>query len=225
MPSPTLPIPEMSDPSTLSRTPSLTMARIRERLAGRVPHAASLDSSVGEIALAPDARSGRAAVALIIRADAGRGPEILFIRRAEHPQDPWSGHMAFPGGREEPSDGNLLQTAYRETREEVALDLAIRAELIGQLDGLPAIARGQRTGLTISPFVFELRDQAELTLNGEVAEAVWAPLEPLFTGERATTFPYDIAGQHVELPAHEVAGRLVWGLTHRMLEGLFALLR
>src|SRR5687767_9515898 len=43
------------------------------------------------------ALSSRAAVALILR-DGKAGIELLFIRRAEHPQDPWSGQMAFPGG-------------------------------------------------------------------------------------------------------------------------------
>jgi hypothetical protein len=62
-------------------------------------------------------------------------------------------------------------------------------------------------------------------LNGEVSEVLWAPLWPLFRGELATTFAYEIGGQQLELPAHDVSGRMVWGLTHRMLETLFVLLR
>ena len=178
----------------------------------------------------PELGTLRAAVALIVRQHDERGPEVLFIRRAEHPRDPWSGHMAFPGGREEPSDGELLQTAIRETREEVSLDLSAHAALLGRLQELPAMARGKPVGLTITPFVFELARTAspaelELTLNGEVSEAVWAPLEPLLLGQRTTSFTYDLAGPRVELPAFDVAGRVVWGLTHRMLESLFALLR
>jgi len=215
----------MADPSTVLRTPEFSMPLIRERVGGRVPRPALLDTTVSDVPAAPNAKSRRAAVAVIIRVDGENGPEVLFIRRSEHPQDPWSGHMAFPGGREEPHDADLLQTALRETREEVALDLEAHAQLLGRLDELPAVARGRRTGLTIAPFVFELTGSSALELNGEVAEVVWAPLEPLFQGERATTYPYDIAGQHFELPAHDVAGRIVWGLTHRMLESLFALLR
>jgi 8-oxo-dGTP pyrophosphatase MutT (NUDIX family) len=202
----------------------LAMPLIRERLAGRLPRSALLDSTVSVLPEAPNASTRRAAVAAILR-NAALGPELLFIRRAEHPNDPWSGHMAFPGGREEPGDGDLLATVVRETREEIALDLERSAALIGRLDELPAVARGRRTGLTIAPYVFELTGQVSLEGNYEVAEILWAPLAPLFRGELATTFPYEVAGQRVELPAHKVDGRLVWGLTHRMLEGLFQLLR
>ena len=64
--------------------------------------------------------------------------------------------MAFPGGREDPGDVDLLSTAVRETLEELALDLNYHARLIGRLDDLPAVARGRRTGMSIAPFVFEL---------------------------------------------------------------------
>ncbi|MDB4975079.1 MAG: hypothetical protein JWN48_3420 [Myxococcaceae bacterium] len=210
----------------MKRKPTFSMSLIRERVSGRIAHSLSLDSTITQIEPeSAGSRARRAAVALIIRPQGVHGPEVLFIRRAEHPQDPWSGHMAFPGGREEPSDGDLLQTAIRETREEVSLDLVGQARLLGRLDELPAVARGRRIGLTIAPYVFELTGSPALQLNGEVAEVVWAPLEPLFEGQLATTFAYEIAGQRLELPAHDVAGRVVWGLTHRMLESLFALLR
>ncbi|HEY6877104.1 MAG TPA: CoA pyrophosphatase [Polyangiales bacterium] len=202
-----------------------SMEFVRSRLSGRLPRNTMLDSSI--TALVPEVGNPaqrRAAVAAILRASA-LGPEVLFIRRAEHPNDPWSGHMAFPGGREEPQDASLIETAVRETREELALDLEANARLIGRLDELPAVARGKRTGLTIAPFVFELHGEVTVTHNYEVAETLWTPLEPLFRGARATKFPYEIAGQRVELPAHDVDGRIVWGLTHRMLEMLFALLR
>jgi 8-oxo-dGTP pyrophosphatase MutT (NUDIX family) len=204
----------------------LDMSLIRERVRGRMPRSALADSTLAQLAPeAPQLTLRRAAVATILRDHEELGPEVLFIRRAEHPGDPWSGHMAFPGGREEPSDADLLQTAIRETREEVALDLETNASLLGRLDELPAVARGLRTGLTITPFVFELTRDAPLHFNGEVSEIVWAPLSQLFGGELATVFPHEIGGQRIELPAHDVQGRIVWGLTHRMLESLFALLR
>ncbi|MGB5283894.1 MAG: NUDIX domain-containing protein, partial [Polyangiales bacterium] len=67
-----------------------------------------------------------AAVAMLLREGAS-GPEVFFIRRAEHPRDPWSGHMAFPGGRRDAGDATLLDTAMRETREEVGVDLSREA--------------------------------------------------------------------------------------------------
>jgi 8-oxo-dGTP pyrophosphatase MutT (NUDIX family) len=170
-------------------------------------------------------RAGRAAVAIIVREAADEQPEILLIRRAERPNDPWSGHMAFPGGREELHDPNLLATALRETREEIALDLERTGRLLGQLQALPAVARGQFIGMEIVPFVFELTDQAPLAFNpAEVAEAIWIPLEPLRRGALRTTVPYELGGQRLNLPAHDFEGRIVWGLTYRMLDQLFALL-
>ena len=94
-----------------------------------------------------------AAVALLLREGAS-GPEVFFIRRAEHPRDPWSGHMAFPGGRQDAQDATLLHTAVRETQEEVGLDLSREAEHIGQLDDLQAIARGKPQETVIRPFVY-----------------------------------------------------------------------
>jgi 8-oxo-dGTP pyrophosphatase MutT (NUDIX family) len=203
------------------------MPLIRERIAARLPGETAdrlwlADAPVGDGE--PD-RGKRAAVAAILR-DGQLGPEVLLIRRAEHPLDPWSGHMAFPGGRESAEDENLLATALRETREEIALDLQASARLLGRLEMLPAVARGRRTGLAIAPYVFELTALSPvLTPNGEVAEFLWAPLAPLLRGAWATTIPYEFEGQRLMLPAHEVEGRVVWGLTYRMLESLFSLLR
>jgi 8-oxo-dGTP pyrophosphatase MutT (NUDIX family) len=167
--------------------------------------------------------TGRSAVALILR-DEEQRTEVLLIRRAERAGDPWSGHMGFPGGRMEPEDPDVLATAVRETREEVGVDLSAEARLIGRLDDLPAIARGRTTGLVISPFVFRLARRPTFQPNVEVAEITWADLAPMASGACATTIPYVYEGRDIELPAFDVEGRIVWGLTHRMLEGLFAIL-
>ncbi len=166
----------------------------------------------------------RAAVATVLRAGA-REPEVLLIRRAEHPDDPWSGHMAFPGGRKDPTDPDLLSTALRETREEIGLDLSPPQDLLGRLDDVEAIARAKRTGMVISQFVFAVDDAGELTPNHEVAETIWAPIGPMIRRENATTKHYVYQGTEMELPAFDVGGRVVWGLTYHMLQRLFALLR
>src|SRR5262249_41037346 len=160
-------------------------------------------------------------VAAILRGTPGEA-EILLIRRAEHPGDPWSGHMAFPGGRRDEADPSLAATAIRETREEVGLDLATHGELLTRLPDVPAGARGKRVGLTIAPFVFALRGEPALALNGEVAEALWAPLGALGRREGAGTVPYQRDGVSFELPCIRVDGRVIWGLTYHMLESLFA---
>lgn len=190
----------------------IDVARVRAALVGSV-----LDN---EHAPGPHG----AAVAAVLR-DSDRGALVLLIRRAVREGDPWSGHMAFPGGRSAASDADALATALRETREEVGLDLESHAELLGPLPALPAMARGKRAGLSVAPFVFALTEMPPLVHNQEVDELVWAPLDGLFRGEGATTMPYDYEGQRLALPAWNVDGHVVWGLTHRMLETLLDALR
>jgi len=165
-----------------------------------------------------------AAVAMLLR-EGTSGPEVFFIRRAEQPRDPWSGHMAFPGGRRDAGDTTLLHTAMRETREEVGLDLSREAEQIGQLDDLQAIARGKPQETVIRPFVFEVRRQSPLQVDeSEVAEALWTPLLPLYRGEVDTVRPYQWQGTEINFPAYDVGGRIVWGLTYQMLRSFFRIL-
>ena len=192
-----------------------SLARLREALAAR-PSASE-----------PPPGERHAAVAAILRErDPALGAEVLLIRRAERAGDPWSGHMAFPGGRREAEDPDLLATALRETREEIGLDLARDARLLGRLAELDAMARGRRVGMAITPFVFELSGDPALALEaGEVADALWTPLRPLFRGEARTTYPYALGPARLELPGYRVGERVVWGLTYQMLEALFQAVR
>src|SRR5512140_2740439 len=80
---------------------------------------------------------GRAAVAVVLR-EAPGGSEFVAIRRSHRPGDPWSGHMALPGGRQHPSDPDLAATVARETHEEVGIDLITHGQMLGQLDELRA---------------------------------------------------------------------------------------
>jgi 8-oxo-dGTP pyrophosphatase MutT (NUDIX family) len=175
-----------------------------------------------------DEPGARAAVAAILRDPPGVAPtsdaEVLLVRRAEHPDDPWSGHMALPGGRKDASDSTLADTAMRETFEEVGIDLAAHGTLLARLPDHPAIARGKRVGLVIAPFVFSLGGEHALRLSAEIAEAFWAPLGPIARGEGGGTFPYDFEGTILDLPFVDVQGRRVWGLTYQMLRVFFAAL-
>lgn len=168
-----------------------------------------------------------AAVATVIRYAAPDDPEVLLIRRSEHPNDPWSGHMAFPGGRRDPGDPSLHDTAVRETAEEVGVDLTARGEALGRLHDVEAIAKSKRIGLIIAPYVFLLRGQVTLEVDrSEVAEALWAPLRPMLEGALDAPFPYRYEGRDLDLPSYRLdEQRIVWGLTHRMLAMLFEELR
>jgi 8-oxo-dGTP pyrophosphatase MutT (NUDIX family) len=162
----------------------------------------------------------RAAVATVLR-EGQRGAELLFIKRAERASDPWSGHMAFPGGRRQATDKALLDTAMRETREEVGLDLASHGRAIARLPDVMPYSRMPHP-ITVTAFVFTLdANPAPLTLNDEVAEAIWAPFDAILANEHATRFYWQRDGINLDLPALRLEdgdGPVVWGLTYRMIE-------
>jgi 8-oxo-dGTP pyrophosphatase MutT (NUDIX family) len=156
----------------------------------------------------------RAAVALLLR-ERGRGLEIFVIKRAEKGDDPWSGHMALPGGRAEPEDENPYETARRETLEEVGLDIA-GGQLLGRLDDLGPRAAGR--SLVVSTVVVALDAEAGRLDPREVDEAMWVPVEELVDS------PVEILDFPGEWPAYTYRDRyVIWGLTHRILGQLWKL--
>lgn len=166
---------------------------------------------------------GRAAVAAVLR-ESDDGAELLFIHRSEHPRDPWSGHMAFPGGRMEEGDADARAAAVRETREELTLDLDREARVLGRLSDVRAIARGRLLPLVISPFVFELLSRPELTPNREVEAVVWVPLRYLADRGNRSTYRWRQGPVAFPLPCYRYRGNLIWGLTFGMVDELVGLL-
>jgi 8-oxo-dGTP pyrophosphatase MutT (NUDIX family) len=176
---------------------------------------AALDSRAP--ARVADAVSAKAAVALILREGAA-GIEILFIRRAEHPNDPWSGQMAFPGGRAEPGE-DLEATAVRETAEEIGIDLGSAGQRIGVLDEVRAMARLRPVSLTILPFVFRLHADVAPVLGHEVRSLHWIPIDDLLAAERRSVMDYVEQGATLQFPCLRVEDIVIWGLTYRMFVG------
>jgi len=162
----------------------------------------------------------RAAVALVLRDGGPGGIELLFIRRAEHEKDPWSGHMGFPGGRAEPGDAGPEATAVRETLEETGLDLGRDGERLGALDEVKALARGRPVDLVIAPFVFRLRRRLDGAPSREVVSLHWLPLGRLLALESRSTLQYQYEETVLELPCLRIDGLVIWGLTYRMFENL-----
>ncbi len=166
----------------------------------------------------------RAAVAIVLR-DGDHGAEFIVIHRAHRRGDPWSGHMALPGGRQDPADRDLPAAAVRETREEVGVDLAQHGELIGALDDLQAIGRGRPLDLIITPFVYGLTAPVIVTPDHhEVQSALWVPVASLRHPDAHGTHQQQQFGSRVAYPAFVYQGHTIWGLTHRILTSLLDIL-
>ena len=159
-------------------------------------------------------RERHAAVALMLRERSG-GLELFVIKRAEKTGDPWSGHMALPGGAREKGDRDAYDTARRETLEEVGIDL-VQGRFLGRLDDMGPRAAGRQ--LVVSTVVVAIDAEPGWLQEGEVAEAFWVPLDRL-------------VDEHVEIPdfpgswpAFTYKDRyVIWGLTHRILTQLWSL--
>lgn len=165
--------------------------------------------------LDPALEIARASVALLLR-PAPKDLEILLIQRSISERDPWSGHMALPGGRRDPAEDDV-STAVRETREEVGIDLNRGAMLIGRLDDV----RPNRGGppIAVAPFVFAVSPTTQVHPNPvEVARTVWIPLnhltDPASAAEHLHLLP---GGEEQRFPALVYRDHIIWGLTHRML--------
>jgi 8-oxo-dGTP pyrophosphatase MutT (NUDIX family) len=183
----------------------MSPASIREALSRHVPKTTPFRAD-------PD----RAAVALAL---AGEEPDlqICFIRRVEKPGDPWSGHIAFPGGRAAPGDASARAVAEREAQEEVGLILR-DTHLLGALSEMPVRRNGLDTSMVLSPFVYHLGPSpARLTPNDEVAEAYWIPLEHLWDPRNGTQLELARDGSSMIFPAIRFHEHFIWGLTHRVL--------
>ena len=151
-----------------------------------------------------------AAVAIIINPN-DRGGSTLFIKRTERRGDPWSGQIAFPGGRKSPIDKGLAETAEREAWEEVGIQLTGH-ELLGSL---PIVTtRSQR--LRVLPFVFRLKSTVSIQVNEEVADAFWIPLSDL-EELKAESREVRVNEGTLSADSYVVAGHVIWGLTFRII--------
>jgi 8-oxo-dGTP pyrophosphatase MutT (NUDIX family) len=170
----------------------------------------------------PGKNGRQAAVAAILRPTRDH-IQALFILRAIKEGDPWSGHMAFPGGHKDETDESLRHTAERETLEEIGLDLVQHGSYLGELNSVVANPRGR--DMVVTPFLYELKTHdAPLAPNEEVADVLWGSLNEMMNGSTAMTKQFSVVGQQQEFPGFGVEGEIVWGLTYRVLEHLFALL-
>jgi 8-oxo-dGTP pyrophosphatase MutT (NUDIX family) len=161
-----------------------------------------------------------AAVAILLRPR--EQLEVLLIRRAERERDPWSGHVAFPGGRRAAGDPDLLTTALRETEEEIGLPRR-SSRLLGRLDDL-APQTPRLPPIVIAPYVLAVPPDAEAVPDRrEVDAAIWVPLNALVDERAVSEVLVEIEGDALRFPSLVYQEYVVWGLTHRILTQFLAL--
>lgn len=175
----------------------------------------------------------KAAVAMIFR-DAKPHPEtgdepgteVLLMQRAFHPKDPWSGQMAFPGGKIDPVDNaSSKAAAIREAFEEVGVALQ-EEDYIGRLDDLYGLKANQVYSVHIACYLFKPSREISLTANEEVADMVWLPLSHLADRANAHDFVHP-SEPSLAMPAvmiNEAKQQILWGLSLRMLSNLHQVL-
>lgn len=162
----------------------------------------------------------QAAVALLLTDAPDR---LLLIRRAERVGDPWSGHLALPGGRRDPIDVDLVETAIRETGEETGIALE-RAWCVAQLDDLAPVTP-VLPPIIVRPFVFRLGAAAAPVLNAEVEHAVWVPLDDLVADGVLVRRTLDIRGAPRTVSGYQLPEGLLWGMTERMVTPVLGMWR
>ena len=158
----------------------------------------------------------RAAVAVVVsRGEAG--DEVLLVRRATVTGDPWSGHIALPGGGFEAQDSSLEATARRETLEETGLDLSA-GELVAQLAIVTPRSR-KAPMVSVAPFVFRYSGDKRVTLSNELVESWWYPVADLKRADAWSDVVVTVAdGSTMEVRGLRLHGHILWGLTERILD-------
>ncbi len=169
------------------------------------------------------ATSNQASVAMIL-CDGKDDLEVCFIRRAERVGDPWSGQVAFPGGKADSSDRDAHSVAERETHEEVGLKL----EASHRIGPLPTRQVATRN-LVLSPFIYHIGTNEKATVFArepdEVAHVFWVPMRHLFKQSSATELEYPMAGSGMTYPGIRYEEDVIWGLTLSVLDSFAQIMR
>ncbi|MEM3615547.1 MAG: CoA pyrophosphatase [Candidatus Methanomethylicia archaeon] len=152
----------------------------------------------------------KAAVAVLLWG--GEELEALYIRRAFNPMDPWSGQVAFPGGRCKIYDADIIETAIRETYEELGFKF-LRSDVVGVLGVFSPL---NEVRLKVFPVLVNLRIKPKVKISREIKDYQWIPLKNLGYGEK-------LIGDKI-VGGYVYDDYFIWGLTARITERLLKLL-
>ena len=191
-----------------NKTPFSESRNFFDSLSSKLLH----DYSVAEFEV------GRASVAVIFKVN--ETPRILLIKRAVKEGDPWSGQIAFPGGRVENGDSSFRDTATRETREEMGMDLRRNSRFLGYLGPFKA----RRREMMVVPSLFVLTRVTRISPNQEVASHRWVPIRVFRADSSRSFYSRDDGGTKVSFSSYAVGDYVIWGLTERIISTLIGYL-
>jgi 8-oxo-dGTP pyrophosphatase MutT (NUDIX family) len=135
---------------------------------------------------------------------------ILTVRSAHMPTH--AGEVAFPGGKRDPGDVDLLDTALRESEEEVGLSRK-EVEVLAELSPLAS-----RFGMKVTPFVGLVAPDVSLVAEpGEIGEIFRVPLSFFLQTQPELTQKFTFLGRNMRMPSYDFEGRRIWGLTAFMI--------
>ncbi|MEH6575930.1 MAG: CoA pyrophosphatase [Amphritea sp.] len=148
---------------------------------------------------------------LIALTDNAADPQVVLTRRAGH-LSTHGGEIAFPGGKRDAEDRDLLFTALREAEEEVGLSPS-EVEVLGPLGQVMS-----KHNLRVTPFVGVISADTELVPNLDELDRVFkVPLSFFLEDHRHHTDAILFKGKTHYVPAYEFEGNIIWGLTAYML--------
>lgn len=160
----------------------------------------------------------RPAAVLVPIYDDGGEAAVVLTRRSWHLRS-HRGEVCFPGGRQDPEDADLVTTALREAREEVALDPG-RVEIVGELDRLTTVS----SPALIVPIVGRLPARPDLVpAEEEVDSVLYVPFSELLDPAIYREEIWPLGGSH-SISFFELQGDTLWGATARMLHNLLGLI-
>ena len=148
------------------------------------------------------------------------GEYCVLLNKRTQQVEHHKGEVSFPGGSKDPGDETLLQTALRETHEEMGV-LPDHVELLGELDDVPTTTSFLiNTYVGAIPYPYEFRPS-----DIEVAEVLEVPILHLMDGDNKRDEVRVSDGLPVNSPVYSYRGHLVYGATARILERFIELLR
>lgn len=154
-----------------------------------------------------DGTNPRSSGVMILLFPTEQGVSTVFIQRTEG--GPHGGQISLPGGKQEDSDGNLSQTALRETFEEIGVAPGLIRE-IGVLTPLYV----PHSNFIIQPVVGFIGFLPAFVLDGkEVAGVIITPLKQLFHPDNRKTMILHRLGVEIAAPYYEASGHRIWGAT------------